>query len=187
MFFSDKVAPNINVSIFNAFVFTEKLTISSVIQRSAFASFQGRSLDCLFQRFLNNLEAKGKGFKGFNGLTAFFPVSSLRGLFPNKDFKLSHLMPFLVGNLVRNSTKNILIHELGLSSLQNEKLGKFLSKEDVELLLAINDKDEDGFDITPIIPSIKHVFNLDEVPDVWVKETFSNKRWLERMPGKRWI
>jgi hypothetical protein len=163
-FFFDRVAPNINVSIFNAFVFTEKLSPNSTIQEKAFASFQGRSLDCLFQRSLNEWNLIGN-----SGIFNQRVPEAFRGLIFNRGFRLNYAIPFLIHPVVEKANKNSLIWKVAVA-LQDEKTNKFLTTAEVELLF--NLREEFDLNLSPIIPSIRHFYNLEGVPDEWIRETF---------------
>lgn len=94
----------------------------------------------------------------------------LENLIANKDFKLKYIEPFLVNTQIGNTEKNRLVEEVVVGIQTHHE--RFLTRREIKSLLKSCNTYQ--LEASPLIPSIRHEFNLEGLPDSWIEEAYFN-------------
>jgi hypothetical protein len=163
-----------DLMVFKAFVFSQTISAYSSMHRIAFDILRGEELECYLKDFIKEW---GKWIDNPDSEPELsikdgrnVPRSVLN-LIRNEDFILTHIEPFLSSSHVNVHTKENLISRSVIVRQSMKSKNFRFNKE--ETLLAIDISNQYSLNISPFIPSIRHIFNLDNnLPDSWVKEIY---------------
>jgi hypothetical protein len=151
--------------ILKAFVFSVMVVPTSIIHQDTFLLLKDERLECYFRRFIRGWEDNGK--RSWNNRLYSLPPNLISFLKSNDKLNFPYHIILLNNPHIRLEDKNFLI----------EFWAKFYHKEDnyldenqVNVYLKLKNKFD--IDLSPIFPSIRQRFNLEDVPDEWIKESF---------------
>lgn len=155
---------------YKALIFMDSTIYDGPLQDMAFLTLEGDELNCYVENFIKAWEEDfvKTWDDTFSAIETYVPEPFFK-LVSNKDFKLDHIKPLLKkGSHITRSSKNFLIR-LSAEKFQLHA-NEHLNKDEVDYLLNLGA--ECLLDLSPIFPSIRHHFDLKDVPDSWLWETY---------------